>query len=39
MAAPEFPLDTDSVLIQRVADLMFQFGMLSQPYSTKQMLG
>ena len=39
MAAPEFPLDTDSVLIQRVADLMFQFGMLNQPYSVKQMLG
>jgi NitT/TauT family transport system substrate-binding protein len=38
MAAPAFPLNTDPVLIQRVADLMQQYGLLSKPYDVKQML-
>jgi NitT/TauT family transport system substrate-binding protein len=39
MAAPTFPLDTDSVLIQRIADLMQQYKMLQQPYNVNQMIG
>jgi NitT/TauT family transport system substrate-binding protein len=39
MAAPEFPLGTDQVLIQRIADLMQQYGLLRQPYNVRQMLG
>lgn len=39
MAAPEFPLATDPVLIQRIADLMQKYGLLNQPYNVKQMLG
>jgi NitT/TauT family transport system substrate-binding protein len=38
MAAPDFPLDTDPVLIQRVADLMMQFGLMGKPYQVKQMI-
>jgi NitT/TauT family transport system substrate-binding protein len=38
MAAPSFPLDTDPVLIQRIADLMVEFGLLKKPYSTKPMI-
>jgi NitT/TauT family transport system substrate-binding protein len=39
MAEPDFPLDTDTVLIQRVADLMQQFGLLQQHYDVKSMIG
>jgi NitT/TauT family transport system substrate-binding protein len=38
MASPQFPLDTDPVLIQRVADLMQEFGLLRQPYSVAPMI-
>jgi NitT/TauT family transport system substrate-binding protein len=38
MASPQFPLDTDPVLIQRVADLMQEFGLLRQPYDVKSMI-
>jgi NitT/TauT family transport system substrate-binding protein len=38
MAAPEFPLGTDPVLIQRIADLMEKYRLLNQPYNVKQML-
>ena len=39
MASPTFPLDTDPVLIQRIADLMVQFSLLQQPYDVKEMIG
>jgi NitT/TauT family transport system substrate-binding protein len=38
MASPEFPLDTDPVLIQRVSDLMQEYGLLHQPYSVSPMI-
>ncbi len=38
MAAPEFPLDTDPVLIQRISDLMVEFGLLHKPYLVQQMM-
>jgi NitT/TauT family transport system substrate-binding protein len=38
MASPQFPLDTDGVLIQRVADLMQEFGLLHQRYSVSPMI-
>ncbi len=38
MATPDFPLDTDPALIQRVADLMVEFGLMSKPYQVKQMI-
>jgi NitT/TauT family transport system substrate-binding protein len=38
MAVPSFPLNTDPVLIQRVADLMTQFGFLPGNYDVKQMI-
>jgi len=39
MAVPSFPLNTDPVLIQRVADLMTQFGFLPpQGYEVNQMI-
>jgi NitT/TauT family transport system substrate-binding protein len=38
MASPEFPLDTDPVLIQRVSDLMQEYGLLCQPYSVSPMI-
>jgi NitT/TauT family transport system substrate-binding protein len=38
MAVPTFPLNTDSVLIQRVADLMTQFGFLPRNYDVRQMI-
>jgi NitT/TauT family transport system substrate-binding protein len=38
MAVPSFPLNTDPVLIQRVADLMQQFGFLPGGYNVKQMI-
>ena len=38
MASPQFPLDTDSVLIQRVADLMQEFGLLHQRYNVSPMI-
>jgi NitT/TauT family transport system substrate-binding protein len=39
MAEPDFPLDNDTVLIQRVADLMQQFGLLHQHYDVNSMIG
>lgn len=39
MAEPDFPLDTDTVLIQRVANLMQQFGLLHNHYDVKSMIG
>jgi NitT/TauT family transport system substrate-binding protein len=38
MASPQFPLDTDGVLIQRVADLMQEFGLLHQRYNVSPMI-
>jgi NitT/TauT family transport system substrate-binding protein len=38
MAEPDFPLDTDSVLIQRISDLMMQSGLLRTAYPVKQMI-
>jgi NitT/TauT family transport system substrate-binding protein len=38
MASPQFPLDTDPVLIQRVADLMQEFGLLQQSYNVTPMI-
>jgi NitT/TauT family transport system substrate-binding protein len=38
MASPEFPLDTDPVLIQRVSDLMQEYGLLHQPYNVSPMI-
>ena len=38
MAVPTFPLNTDPVLIQRVADLMTQFGFLPASYDVRQMI-
>jgi len=39
MAEPDFPLDTDTVLLQRVADLMQQDGLLQQHYNVSSMIG
>ena len=39
MAEPDFPLDTDTVLIQRVANLMQQFGLLQQHFDVASMIG
>ncbi len=39
MAEPDFPLDTDTVLLQRIADLMQQFGLLRQHFDVSQMVG
>jgi NitT/TauT family transport system substrate-binding protein len=38
MAPPQFPLDTDPVLIQRVSDLMQEYGLLRQPYNISPMI-
>jgi NitT/TauT family transport system substrate-binding protein len=38
MATPSFPLNTDPVLIQRVADLMTQFGFLPGRYDVRHMI-
>jgi NitT/TauT family transport system substrate-binding protein len=38
-AAPTFPLKTDPNLIQRVANLMQQFGMLEVEFNVSQMIG
>ena len=38
MALPTFPLNTDPALIQRVADLMTQFGFLTGPYNVRQII-
>ena len=39
MAVPNFPLNTDPALIQRVADLMTQFGYLPpQGYDVSQII-
>jgi NitT/TauT family transport system substrate-binding protein len=37
-AQPSFPLTTSVSLLQRVADLMQQFGMTQQQYNVKQMI-
>jgi NitT/TauT family transport system substrate-binding protein len=37
--APQFPLQLNPVLIQRVADLMEQFGMLQVHFDVRQMTG
>lgn len=39
MAEPDFPLNNDTVLIQRVADLMQQFSLLKQHYDVAPMIG
>jgi NitT/TauT family transport system substrate-binding protein len=39
MAEPDFPLDTDTVLLQRIADLMQQFGLLQQHFNVGPMIG
>ena len=39
MAEPDFPLDTDAVLIQRVANLMQQFGLLQRHFNVESMIG
>jgi NitT/TauT family transport system substrate-binding protein len=36
--APEFPTQQNSVLLQRLADLMLNFGMLQQHYNVNQMI-
>ncbi len=38
MASPQFPLDTDPVLIQRVADLMQEYGLLREHYDVSPMM-
>ena len=38
MASPQFPLDTDQVLLQRVSDLMQEYGLLRQPYNVSPMI-
>jgi NitT/TauT family transport system substrate-binding protein len=38
MASPTFPLDTDPVLIQRIADLMQEFGLLHEHYDVGPMI-
>ncbi len=38
MAQPDFPLDTDPVLIQRISDLMVEFGLLRKAYPVQQMI-
>jgi NitT/TauT family transport system substrate-binding protein len=38
MASPSFPLDTDPVLIQRIADLMQEFGLLHVHYDVRPMI-
>lgn len=38
MSVPSFPLNTDPVLIQRVADLMTQLGFLPGSYDVRQMI-
>ena len=36
--APEFPTQQNEVLLQRLADLMLNFGMLQQHYNVNQMI-
>ncbi len=38
MTAPEFPVDAEPIVLQRVADLMLRFGMLQVAYSVAPML-
>jgi NitT/TauT family transport system substrate-binding protein len=38
MASPQFPLDTDRVLIQRVADLMQEYQLVRQEYNVAPMI-
>jgi NitT/TauT family transport system substrate-binding protein len=38
IAVPTFPLNTDSTLIQRVADLMQQFGYIPSRYNVSQII-
>jgi NitT/TauT family transport system substrate-binding protein len=39
MALDQYPLSIDPTRLQRVADVMFQFGLLHQRFSISQMLG
>jgi NitT/TauT family transport system substrate-binding protein len=38
MSSPQFPLDTDRVLIQRVSDLMQEYQLLRRPYDVGPMI-
>jgi NitT/TauT family transport system substrate-binding protein len=38
MAAPEFPVDAEPIVLQRVADMMLKFGLLHQQFSVAPML-
>jgi NitT/TauT family transport system substrate-binding protein len=39
MAFNSYPIGIDKVRLQRVPDVMFQFGILSKPFNVSQMLG
>jgi NitT/TauT family transport system substrate-binding protein len=39
MAFPNYPLGVDRIRLQRVADAMQRFGLLTQAFSVKQMIG
>ena len=39
MALDNYPLGVDAVRLQRVANVMFQFGLLSTPFKIQNMLG
>jgi NitT/TauT family transport system substrate-binding protein len=39
MAFNSYPIGVDKVRLQRVPDVMFQFGILSKPFDISQMLG
>jgi NitT/TauT family transport system substrate-binding protein len=39
MALDQYPLSIDPTRLQRVANVMFQFGLLHQPFNINQMLG
>lgn len=39
MALPEFPLGVDKVRLQRIADDMRQFGLLTKPFDASQLAG
>lgn len=39
MALPDYPLGVDKVRLQRIADAMRQFGLLSKPFNVSPMIG
>jgi hypothetical protein len=39
MAFPNYPLGVDRVRLQRVADAMHRFGLLTQAFDVRQMVG